>query len=152
MPVVGDDYDRLCELVRSRADEIGHGCTPSELVAVRDAFPVLPDDYVAYLSDFGWFAVSPHELIGFGAGVPAHLDVIQVVTWERELAYPPMSAALLPLENNGGGDHYCLDLAAQGNPVVFWSHDDPDGPDQAPDVVAPTFGAWALDLFEDQEA
>lgn len=78
--------------------------------------------------------------------------MIQVVTWERELAYPSMRAGLLPLENNGGGDHYCLDLAAHGSPVVFWSHDDLDGPDQLSKVVAPTFGAWALGLFDDQEA
>ncbi|MDP1819498.1 MAG: SMI1/KNR4 family protein [Acidimicrobiales bacterium] len=144
---MGDDYDRLCQLVRSRADEIGTGCTPSELDAVRGAFGVLPVDYVAYLGDFGWFTVSSHEVIGFGAGVPAHLDVIRVVTWERELAHPPMSAWLLPLENNGGGDHYCLDLAAQGSPVVFWSHDDPLGPDQVPAVVAPSFAVWAVAIL-----
>lgn len=113
------------------------------------AFPVLPGDYVAYLRDFGWFTVASHELIGFGAGVPAHLDVIRVVGWEREGAQPPMSPALLPIENNGGGDHYCIDLAAPGHPVIFWSHDDPLGPDQLPAVVAPSFEAWALGLFPD---
>ena len=151
MPVVGDDYDRLFQLVRSRADEIGTACTPSELAAVRSAFDVLPDDYVAYLGDFGWFTVSSHEVIGFGAGVPAHLDVIRVVTWERDLAQPRMSAGLLPIENNGAGDHYCLDLVAPGHPVVFWSHDDPLGPGQLPAVVAPSFAVWALGLFPDHE-
>lgn len=117
-----------------------------------DAFPFLPADYLAYLSDFGWFTVSSHEVIGFGAGVPPHLDVIRVVAWERELAHPPMSAGLLPVENNGGGDHYCLDLAAEGSPVVLWSHDGPEGSDQVPTVVAPTFGAWAIALFENHDA
>jgi hypothetical protein len=151
MPVVSVYYDRLCRLVRSRADEIGTGCTASELDAVRGVFGVLPDDYVAYLGDFGWFAVSSHEVIGFGAGVPPHLDVIRVVTWERELAQPPMRAGLVPLGNNGAGDHYCVDLAAPGHPVVFWSHDDPVGPEQVPAVVAPSFAVWALSLFSDHE-
>jgi hypothetical protein len=48
--------------------------------------------------------------------------------------------------------HYCLDLAAHGSPVVFWSHDDPLGPDQVPDVVAPTLGAWGLTLFANHDA
>ena len=52
-------------------------------------------------------------------GGPAHLDVIRVVTGQGQLAHPRMPAWLLPLENNGGGDHYRLDLAAQGSPVVF---------------------------------
>ena len=147
---VGDDYNGLCRLVRSRADEIGTGCTPEELAVVGEAFPVLPGDYVAYLSDFGWFTVSSHEVIGFGAGVPAHLDVIRVVGWERERAHPALRPELLPLETNGAGDHYCLDLdLAAGHPVVFWSHDDPLGPDQLPAVVAHSFVAWALGLFPD---
>ncbi|MGH2456281.1 MAG: hypothetical protein ACRD03_00795 [Acidimicrobiales bacterium] len=33
------------------------------------------------------------------------------------------------LENDGRSDHFCLDLAAYGSSVVFWSHDDPDGRD-----------------------
>lgn len=148
---MGDDYDRLRQLIRSQADEIGTGCSPGELVAVRAAFDLLPEDYVAYLCDFGWFTVSSHEVIGFGAGVPTHLDVIRVVTWERELAQPSMSAGLLPIENNGGGDHYCLDLDAPGHPVVFWSHDDPLGSDELPAVVAPCFAAWALGLFPDDD-
>ena len=151
MPVVGDDYDRLRRLVHSHADEIGTACTPSELAAVRSAFHLLPDDYVAFLGDFGWFTVSSHEVIGFGAGVPAHLDVIRVVTWERELAQPRMSAGLLPIENNGAGDHYCLDLLVPSHPVVLWSHDDPLGADQLPAVVAPSFAVWALSLFPDRE-
>lgn len=143
-----DDYVRLSRLIRSRADEVGPGCSTEELDVVRGAFPALPAEYVAYLTDFGWFAVSSREVMGFGANVPARFDVIQIVTWERQQAYPPMSPALLPLENNGAGDHYCLDLRAPTNPVVFWSHDDRQGSDQVPPVVAATFVAWALDLFE----
>ncbi len=148
---MSDDYEQLCRLIRSRADQVGTGCTPDELAALHEAFGALPGDYVAYLTDFGWITVSHHEVIGFGAGVPAHLDVIKVVTWERERAYPPLRVGLLPLANDGAGDHYCLDLDAPGHPVVFWSHDDPHGPGQLPAVVAPSFVAWALALFEGQQ-
>ena len=144
---MGDDYDRLRRLIRVRADDIGTGCTTEELVVVRQAFPSLPVAYVSYVTEFGWFTVSSHEVIGFGADVPAHLDLMKVVAWERELAYPPMNPHLLPLESNGAGDHYCLDAEAPTSPVVFWSHDHPSGPRQTPDVVAPTFVDWALGLF-----
>lgn len=142
------DYAKLQRLIRSRADETGTGCTREQLEVVNQLFCELPVSYASFLKDFGWFRISQHEVIGFGADVPAHLDLIKIATWERELAYPPMSANLLPLENDGAGDHYCLDLAASTHPVIFWSHDDSEAPHQAPIVVAPNFVAWAMELFE----
>jgi len=127
--------------------EVGSGCTPEHLSVVVGFFGWLPPDYVSYLGEYGWFCLSFHEVMGFGLGVPKQLNVIEIARWERELAYPPMPTNLLPLENNGAGDHYCIDLANPSNPVVFWSHE--DGQDQVPAIVAPSFVTWACDLFDE---
>jgi hypothetical protein len=67
--------------------------------------------------------------------------------FERTEAEPPLPHRLLPLENNGAGDHYCIDLSDPRDPVV-WSHEAAGGVGHRPDVVAPTFVEWALALFE----
>lgn len=144
---MGEDFGVLSGLIRTRADEIGPGCAPEELDVVRALFGSLPADYAAYLTDFGWFTVSSHEVIGFGGDLPRHLNVVEVTTWERAEAQPALADHLLPVENNGAGDHYCIDLAVSSAPVVLWSHDDPQGSGQETPIVAPSFVAWALRLF-----
>jgi hypothetical protein len=146
-PAAYEAYDVLRGLIRTRADEIGSGCAAEELDVVRALFGSLPADYAAYLTDFGWFTVSSHEVIGFGGDLPPHLDVVEVTTWERTQAQPALANHLLPLENNGAGDHYCIDLSVSSAPVVFWSHDHPQGSYQGTPIVAPNFVAWAVRLF-----
>jgi cell wall assembly regulator SMI1 len=57
----------------------------------------------------------------------------------------------VPFLENGGGDHLCLDLAAEdggtpGQVLTFW-HDDPDRP-----VRFPSFETWLVDLVESMES
>jgi cell wall assembly regulator SMI1 len=58
--------------------------------------------------------------------------------------------AWVPFLNNGGGDHLCLDLAAEdggtpGQLIAFW-HDSARRP-----VVSPSFDAWLLKLAGSME-
>ena len=113
----------------------------------------LPASYVAFLERFGWACVGPNEVFGLGCGVPFHLDVLNITKWERNEAIPSMSAHLVPILNNGAGDHYCLDTASQKDgecPVVFWGYEARRG--QSPQYVAPSFAAWLASMLDEISA
>jgi hypothetical protein len=94
------------------------------------------------LEQFGWGGVLSDELFGLGADVPHHLDLVRMTESERTMYEPNIPHHLLPIMNNGAGDHACLDTRASPDepPVVMWWHE--DGPDQIPQPTAPDFCSW----------
>ena len=60
-----------------------------------------------------------------------------------------MPEYLVPVMNDGAGNHYCLDDTSRLDggecPVVFWDHEHQDGPDQVPEQVSASFDRWLVD-------
>lgn len=97
--------------------------------------------YRRFLRRFGWGGVGSIELFGLGADVPPYLSLTEVTRSEREEMRPALPVYLIPLMNDGGGNLYCLDSRAEGEPpVVFWDHD--AGEQQDPPRVASDFVSW----------
>lgn len=108
--------------------------------------------YRLFLERFGWGGVADFEIYGVGAGVPPYLDVVAATRRERADAHPNIPRHLVPIMNNGGGDHACLDTNANPDepPIVWWRHE--DGEDQVPQVEAPDFCSWLSILLRERAA
>jgi len=129
--------------------ECGSGASDREIAdAERDTGVRFPASYKAFLSRFGWARIYADSLFGVGPSVPRPYALVRHVLCERYEAHPHIPHHLLPVMNDGAGNHYCLDTAnSHGDecPVVFWDHEHEDGPDQSPEQVSPSFDRWLID-------
>ena len=136
------------ELIRRlysfREAEFGQGATPQEIELAEEQLGVeFPESYKALLEQFGWASIDGLELYGLGRDVPAHLALVKVTLSERTEMRPRLPSHLVPLMNDGAGNHYCLDVESCGQGecrVVFWDHD--LGESQNPEYVAPNLEVW----------
>ncbi|HOF18852.1 MAG TPA: SMI1/KNR4 family protein [Phycisphaerae bacterium] len=126
---------------------------------VRDAEKALrvsfPEDFKAFLSAVGWCSVGHLEFFGLGRDVPPHLDLVRVTEMERRTRHPSLRADLIPLMNDGAGNLPSLATAESNGescPVVFWSHDDPNGENQEPMRIAPDYLTWLSRMLDDLRA
>jgi cell wall assembly regulator SMI1 len=124
--------------------EFGRGATPQEIELAEERLGVeLPGSYKEFLGQFGWASLEGLEIYGLGTDVPAHLNLVKVTLSERAEMRPRLPSRLVPLMNDGAGNHYCLDVASreQGEcPVVFWDHN--VGESQVLEYVALNLEAW----------
>lgn len=63
---------------------------------------------------------------------------------------PSLLPHLIPVMNDGGGNHYCLDTSqshAEECAIVFWDHE--LGEEQTPEFVASSFEEWLTDLISE---
>lgn len=127
---------------------LGGGATQEEIDAAERALGApLRGGYRLFLERFGWGGVEDFEIFGIGSGVPRYLDLVEVTRSERTEAQPCIPHHLVPIMNNGGGDHACLDTMASPDnpPIVWWRHE--DGADQIPQSEAPDFLSWLSKLL-----
>lgn len=129
--------------------ESGKGATDDQIDSVAESLRVkLSDSYRRFLSIFGWAKFTHQELYGLGSDVPPHLDLMKNTLAERTEMRPALPTVLVPVMNDGAGNHYCLDtsMMADGEcPIVFWDHEQPA--EQVPDRVAPSFDHMIIDLL-----
>jgi cell wall assembly regulator SMI1 len=153
-------FAALRKVRRAHPDWFGSGCTRDELASVEVSLGVrLPNDYRAFLQEFGWAETTLTQINGAGVGVPGHLDVVRETAAERSLFEPNLPANLVPISNDGAGSHYCVDLTSPSMPnfapVVYFAHDNPAGSSQLPETVDASFEAWVerkiLSEVESQE-
>src|SRR5581483_377733 len=117
--------------------EIGQGASSSEIQRAQDILGVIfPDDYAAFLREYGWASIGYWEIYGLGTDVPAYLNLIEVTLSERQEMEPNLPNTLIPLMNDGGGNLYCLDTSQCVDSicqVVYWDHE--RGSHQQPEKV-----------------
>jgi hypothetical protein len=140
----------MIRLITSLADkESGIGATEQEIADAERSLGVrFPRSYRALLLQFGWVRIYSDPLFGVGRGVPPEYELVETTLIERREAHPHIPPHLIPIMNDGAGNHYCLDTASYlGDecPVVFWDHEHQDGPDQSPEQVSPSFDRWLID-------
>jgi hypothetical protein len=140
------DFERVRAYLAEHAERRGVGATDHDLVELGSLWGPLPTDFAAYLKEFGWATVGPHELLGLGKGVEWHQNLIERARelWRGDSAYK-LPTELLPFYDSGGGWIYCLSKKHPGHPVVCWAqeHDDLSEP-QPYDLRYPTWSAWFL--------
>ena len=143
-----DELSRQLREYRGRK-LLGHGASPADISTAEAALGTkLPESYTAFLREFGWGGVDSWELFGVGAGVPSYLDLVRMTESERTTFHPHIPPHLVPVMNDGFGNHYCLDTASLHDgecPVVLWDHE--KGARQKPEVVSSQFDQWLLDVL-----
>jgi len=149
-------FEQLCHRLYGYAGlEHARGATDSQIVEVERVLGVkLPDDYVLFLREFGWISLEGLELYGVGDGVPAPWELVSSTIRERQLAEPAIPNILIPVMNDGAGNHYCLDMSRFSGgqcPVVFWDHEDRRGTQQVPETVANSFVEWLWKQLDELE-
>ena len=134
-----------------RDKECGKGAAAREVDDSEAATGVVfPKSYRDFLLEFGWARFSHQELYGIGPAVPAHLELVRNTVAERTQMQPSLPSALIPVMNDGAGNHFCLDTAKTSDsecPVVFWDHELGGG--QVPATVSETFDTWLVALLDD---
>ena len=133
-------YEELRDVLRARPElEAGTPPPPEEVEVAERRLGCLPDDYRAFLADFGWLSLGPHEVFGLGVGIPPYLHVVRVN--ESEWTEGRLPRNLVAVMNDGAGNLTCIDCTAVSNGapvvVVLWDHEasSTDGPI----ALAPSF-------------
>jgi len=143
-------FDEMAQALLSFSHRtLGEGATDDEIEAASRTLGVpIRGGYRMFLRRFGHGGVADFDIFGVGRSVPAHIDLVDLTQSERTMYEPNIPHHLLPIMNNGGGDHVCLDTQASPNEphVVMWWHE--DGPDQIPPFVAHNFVSWLSKMIE----
>lgn len=142
------DFETLENQLRGLATlKHGLGATEKEIARAEQSLGVkITGGYRQFLIRFGWAEFAYEDIYGLGPDAPEHLNLVTITRDERSAMVPGLRKDILPLMNDGGGNHYCLDLqSAPGglNPepsVVFWSHNLDE--DQVPEFVSGSFVEW----------
>jgi cell wall assembly regulator SMI1 len=143
-------FSHLQEVINAFADkDVGEGATDEEVAIAEAALgATFSGSYKAFLLSYGWARFAHEKLYGLGADVPGYLELVKNTIVERNAMRPSLPPHLIPIMNDGGGNHYCLDstqLHDGESPIVFWDHD--LGEEQAPEFVSPSFEAWLIELL-----
>lgn len=132
----------------------GRGASEEEIGAAERALGLtFPKNYRAFLRRFGWGGAEGLEVYGLGRDVPSYLDVVALTQSERTEMTPRLRDGLLPILNDGFGNHYCLDLTrVRGDdcPVVLWDHT--QGAAEVPEEVSGSFVDWILAEIDERAA
>jgi cell wall assembly regulator SMI1 len=121
----------------------GKGASEAEILAAEAALETeFPIAYRLYLSQLGYLIGEPEEMYGLGEGVPSHMNLVDCAIAERTKFMPYQPSHLIPLCNDGFGNHYCIDLrsGADDPPVVFWDHEQDSN--QVPEPIAEQLTIW----------
>jgi cell wall assembly regulator SMI1 len=129
-------------LARPDIVEHGPGASAAEIASAEAKLRVpLSSGYRQFLARFGWLGLGSIEIYGVGAGVPKHLDLLEITQSERTEMHPRLRSDLIPIMNDGGGNLYCVDTRQPtSEAIVFWDHD--LDADQEPEFVSPSFEEW----------
>jgi cell wall assembly regulator SMI1 len=140
-------WDEILQLLDQNKIDHGAGASSREIDDAEAALSVrFPAELREYLTRVGWIA---HGMgyYGLGADVPdkKRFGLVENTRWEREEAGPPMQRHLVPILNNGGGDHWCVDTRS-GN-VVEWLHEFDE--DQMPEFAHASLAEWMFTRLTD---
>ena len=110
-----------------RDKECGGGATDVEIFKAENSLMTpFSESYRSFLRKIGWGRFSHEELYGLGSDIPPYLELVKNTLVERDTMGPLMPLHLIPVMNDGAGNHFCLDTSLFADdecPVVFWDHE-----------------------------
>lgn len=146
-----DFLELKTKLLSYKSKQVGKGVDKEKIKQAEKSLGVLfPKSYVSFLTEFGWGGIEHIEVYGLGDEIPEYLDVVKMTLSEREEMEPSLQHHLIPLMNDGAGNHYCLDtskMSGEECPVVFWDHE--EGKNQIPEIVSSEFVTWFMDMIDE---
>lgn len=144
--------DGLKELTDGLSGGIGEPLTTEEIQEIEEKLKVkLPEEYKEFLQTFGSLSVVGLQMID------GH-SVIKETRKLREYYPKTFSYNLIPIEEDGYGNYYCVvcDGKDRGK-IIFWQHDvypDQVYPNYPPDkdsdfwIESPDFWTWLLERLQ----
>ncbi|WP_297030391.1 SMI1/KNR4 family protein [Thermogutta sp.] len=144
--------EAMYQVIDNVADKsVGVGASPDDIRVAEATLGVsFPESYRAFLRRYGWAVIGFNEFYGLGADVPHHLHLIRNTLVERTTMEPRIPHSLVPVLNDGAGNHYCLATERMVNgecPVVFWDHE--QGPNQDPITEGESFAEWIINYLRE---
>jgi hypothetical protein len=145
---VAPDTNRFKELVRVIRENdpegrSGSGVTEETIRQCEQQLGVLlPDSYKCFLREFAW-GLFPEYIYGLSPDIPPGQHLVSQTEKLRHKREPKLPHSLIPFNNDGWGNHYCLDTSQLRDgecPVVFWNHE--LDKDQQPKQTHATFLDW----------
>lgn len=153
MPAARTIDSVLKKLRKHPSAETHRGATDDELrYFAKISGRKLPASYTTFLKEVGFADLGSDTIYGLGPDATKATSVLENMVTESTMANPPMLSYLIPLMNDGAGNHYCLDtrrIKAGDCPVVLWVHDDPLQELQKPERVASSFCKWLDKLLDE---
>ncbi len=144
-----DELSSLASLLQVK--EFGTGASNTDIEAAERTLQVrFSDSFHFFLKRFGWAGLEHLEIYGLGHDVPPHLNLVDAAIRERTGMQPLLPHFLVPVMNDGAGNHFCLDTGeiVRGEcPVVFWCHE--EGTSQLPQKVAGSFAEWLINQVKE---
>lgn len=129
----------------------GNGASRPAVAEAEKALGVtFPTALREYLVRFGWVEFADREFFGLGEGVPHFLDIVRLTTSERTEAGARLPPSLIPLQNDGWGNLYCIVASpgsAEDGSIVLWDHE--RGLAQEPEVCAPDLESWLESILDE---
>lgn len=144
-------FEKVMRAIRSsKSREHGRGASEEEIRAAERALGLtLRGDYRRFLLELGWGGTRHIALYGLGSDVPRHLDLVSMTESERTEMHPRLRTDLVPIMNDGAGNHYCIDGSPSGPsepPMLFWDHELDE--EQTPEEYGEDFSSWLLEQIE----
>lgn len=139
------NVEELLERFKARQDaDLGQGATEQEIEEAERALGVrFPQEYAEFLHRAGWLDWGYGPIFGLGRGIPPNMHLVKKTMQERHLCHPNIPIYLLPIMNDGCGNHYCLFVEGPNkNKVAFWDHEHEDEEKQIPAVRGLGFVDW----------
>lgn len=145
-------FEELAKRIASVSTrQCGCGASREQISNVMNGMGVVfPESYIWFLKEYGWVRLGGDELYGLGPDIPAYLELGRITESERKDARPHLKHYLVPIMNDGAGNHYCLDTLKMNEgecPVVFWDHE--LGEEQEPQCVSGSFSEWLNTRLEE---
>lgn len=149
-----DVWTNIRSAVMRNGGRCGNGVGLDDISRAEHSLRVtFPAELRHYLNRIGWMDVGGNIFYGLGPDLPmpSGMDLREMTRSEREDVEPPMQQHLIPILNNGGGDHWCVDT--RSGDVVRWNHELDD--EQTPEFVDASLSGWMLkrlreDLVDDE--
>lgn len=123
---------------------VGKGCTESQICRTENALGVqIIGSYREFLRDYGWAEFYCENIFGLGDDIAIGHDLVDTTNWERTEALLKLPKNLIPFNNDGMGNLYCINTEEIVNDepiVVIWDHELCQ--QQIPAFCSSSFAEW----------
>jgi SMI1-KNR4 cell-wall len=143
----GESEDERWEDARSRlaalpARDRGAPVAEPEIVTAEARLGRFPEQYRAFVAEFGWVETATMTVLGLGGSVPDFLNVVRETESERDDFEPGLPDGHIAISPDGAGNVYTL-RAGSESAVYFRDHETGDADEDSPDFLT-----WLLERLD----
>ena len=107
-----------------------------------------PTSYKEFLRAYGWAEIYGNYFFGVGLNIPSIFNLPKVSLDEHTIVQPVMPMHLIPVLNDGAGNHYCLDTSHYDGlnecKIAFWDHELNSDPSWPIEIMFYSYGEFII--------